>query len=218
MLQTGPLLFLLAPVEGLQADRLPSCDLESVQRQGVSSAFALRIVVTRDLGGQLNRVCDAITPRFEPERLWLGVYQPCPVQPDCWQQLDRFPLSEASNDTCWFYPTHNGNYLSWQRDLHVTLGAGQISDPSDERHESYQRDHIALLWSLLADDTKLTCVGITYGGRRIDWPLQQSRWGQSARWNEFTVDSKREQPLVIHSSQVVKTRGESAGAPMAGPG
>jgi hypothetical protein len=218
MLQTGSLLFLLAPVEALAADRLTSSDLESVQRQGVSSAFALRIVVTRDLGGQLNRVCDAITPRFEPERLWLGVYQPCLKQPDCWQRLDRFPLSEASNDTCWFYPTHNGHYLSWQRDLDVTLGPGQIADPPDGGHKSYQRAHIALLWSLLADDTNLTCVGITYGGRRIDWPLKQSHWAQSARWNEFTVDSKREQPLVVHSSQVVKVRGGSEGDPMAEPG
>jgi hypothetical protein len=208
--QTGTLIFLLAPVDALPADRLPSADLQAVQREGVSSAFALRIVVTTDLEGQLSRVCDAITPRFEPEGLWLGVYQPSPNQPDCWQQLDRFPLSEARNDTCWFYPTHDGHYLSWQRDLRVTLGPGQIADPHHDQHGSYSRDHIALLWSLLADETSLTCVGITYAGRRIDWPLQQHNWANSARWSEFSVDSNREQPLVVHSSRVVSPNNEGA--------
>jgi hypothetical protein len=208
--QTGTLIFLLAPVEALHADQLPSSELQAVQRQGVSNAFALRIVVTTDLGGQLNRVCDAITPRFEPEGLWLGAYQPCPNRPQYWQQLDRFPLSEASNDTCWFYPTHDGHYLSWQRDLRVTLGPGQIADPLHDQHGSYSREHIALLWSLLADDTSLTCVGITYAGRRIDWPLQQHHWANSACWSEFSVDSKREQPLVVHTSRVVHANDEGA--------
>jgi hypothetical protein len=213
MAQASPLLFLLAPPEALSEDKASNVDLQAVQRQGVASAFALRIVLTMNLGGQLNRVCDAITPRFEPERLWLAVYQPCPNDLDCWQQLDRFPLSEATNDTCWFYPTHNGHYLSWQRELGVTLGPGQIADLPDDHHKGYRRDHIALLWSLLADDASLTCVGITYMGRRIDWPLQKPQWADSARWSEFTVDSTREQHLVVHSSQVVNSKSGSADDP-----
>jgi hypothetical protein len=31
--------------------------------------------------------------------------------------LDRVPLSELSNSTCWFYPTHDGTFLSWERGL-----------------------------------------------------------------------------------------------------
>jgi hypothetical protein len=221
MAETGPLLFLLAPVEALSADRLADADLHTVQARGVSSAFGLRIVVVSDPAGQFNRVCDAITPRFEPERLWLGVYHPSPNQPGSWRQLDRFPLSEAPNQTCWFYPTHDGHYLSWQRDLRVTLGPGRIADPDAEpagvQPASYDRKQIALLWALLADETSLTCVGLTYAGHRIDWPLQQRHWADSASWSDFSVDTGREQPLVVHSRWVVEAAGGSwAEGPPAG--
>ena len=119
MAEAGTLRFLLAPADALAADPLSSEDLAIVQGQGVTSAFALRIVVSHDLGGRFQRVCDAITPRFEPERLWLGVYQASPANPSQWQRLDSFPLSEARNESCWFYPTHDGHYLSWQRQLQV---------------------------------------------------------------------------------------------------
>jgi hypothetical protein len=207
MAGAGSLLFLLAPADALHSEELSSGDVQAVQAQGVSSASALRIVVTHDLGGHLPCVCDAITPRFEPGRLWLGVYQPSTLQPDGWHQLDRFPLSEACNENCWFYPTHDGHYLSWQRDLGVTLGPGRIVDPALDappgQASSYSRERIALLWSLLADDTSLTCVGLTYAGRRIDWPLQQSQWAASATWTTFSVDSSREQALIVHSRRKV---------------
>jgi hypothetical protein len=221
MAETGPLLFLLAPVEALGADRLSDDELQAVQARGVSSAFGLRIVVVSDPGGQFNRVCDAITPRFEPERLWLGVYHPSPTEPGSWQQLDRFPLSEAPNQSCWFYPTHDGHYLSWQRELQVTLGPGRIADctphPAGQQPLVYSREQVALLWTLLGDDTNLTCVGLTYAGRRIDWPLQQRQWADGANWSDFSVDSSRAQPLVVHASWVAEADGvPSAEGPPAG--
>ncbi|MFY8147829.1 MAG: hypothetical protein ACOVNL_01255 [Prochlorococcaceae cyanobacterium] len=207
MATSDALLFLLAPADVLQSEEPSTGDLQAAQARGVSSASALRIVVTHDLEGRLPCVCDAITPRFEPERFWLGVYQPSPLQPDRWQQLDRFALREARNESCWFYPTQDGHYLSWQRDLQVTLGPGRIVDPQPEAapaaSSSYRRDQLALLWSLLADDTSLTCVGLTYGGRRIDWPLQHSQWADKATWSTFRVDSSREQALIVLSRQEV---------------
>jgi hypothetical protein len=207
MAEAGTLRFLLAPAVALAADPLSSEDLAIVQGQGVTSAFALRIVVSHDLGGRFQRVCDAITPRFEPERLWLGVYQASPANPSHWQRLDSFPLSEARNESCWFYPTHDGHYLSWQRQLQVNLAPGQVAEPAPESAaattEDYSREAIALLWSLLADDTSLTCVGLTYASRRIDWPLSQSQWAPSASWCTFSVESSRDQPLIVHSRREV---------------
>jgi hypothetical protein len=201
MAEAGTLLFLIAPAAALNGEQLLTEDLLAVQSQGVASAYALRIVVTHDLEGQIQKVCDAITPRFEPERLWLGVYQLSTQQPDCWHQLDRFPLKAARNETCWFYPTHDGHYLSWQRDLQATLGPGHIADPVSDLPNTYSREQIALLWSLLGDDSRLTCVGLTYAGRRIDWPLQHFEWAGSATWSLFSVDSSRAQPLIVHSRQ-----------------
>lgn len=217
MTPTGPLLFLLAPVEALGPERLDTAALNQAQDQGVSSAFALRIVVTADLAGSFNRVCDAITPRFEPDRLWLAVYRQEPSNsenlPSHWLQIDRFPLCEAINETCWFYPTHDGHYLGWQRDLAVTLGPGQIGDPPADLPASYNRGEIALLWSLLADATSLTCVGLTYAGRRIDWPLRQHHWADTASWSHFSVDGSREVPLVVHSRQLVGGDGPAEAFP-----
>jgi hypothetical protein len=207
MAEAGTLRFLLAPADALAADQLSSADLAIVQGQGVTSASALRIVVSHDLGGRFQRVCDAITPSFEPERLWLGVYQASPALPSHWQRLDCFPLSEARNESCWFYPTHNGHYLSWQRQLQVNLAPGQVAETAQESAaattEDYSREAIALLWSLLADDTSLTCVGLTYASRRIDWPLSQSQWAPSASWCTFSVESSRDQPLIVHSRREV---------------
>ena len=207
MAEAGTLRLPLAPADALAANQLSSADLAIVQGQGVTSASALRIVVSHDLGGRFQRVCDAITPSFEPERLWLGVYQASPALPSHWQRLDCFPLSEARNESCWFYPTHDGHYLSWQRQLQVNLAPGQVAEPAPESDaattEDYSREAIALLWSLLADDTSLTCVGLTYTGRRIDWPLSHSQWAPSASWCTFSVESSRDQPLIVHSRREV---------------
>jgi len=206
MAEAGSLRFLLAPAPLLAAELLSTAQLAQVQAEGVSAAFALRIVVTHDLGGRFQRVCDAITPRFQPDHLWLGVYQPSAQEPEHLHRLDSFPLSEARNESCWFYPTHDGHDLSWQRELHVTLEPGRIAEPAPDASAAitngYSREAIALLWSLLADDTTLTCVGLTYAGRRIDWPLRHSRWAASATWSSFSVDGSRETPLIVHSRQL----------------
>ena len=206
MAEAGSLRFLLAPAPLLAAEQLCTAELAQVQAEGVSAAFALRIVVTHDLCGRFQRVCDAITPRFQPDHLWLGVYQPSAQEPEHLHRLDSFPLSEARNESCWFYPTHDGHDLSWQRELHVTLEPGRIAEPAPDASAAiasgYSREAIALLWSLLADDPTLTCVGLTYAGRRIDWPLCHSRWAASATWSSFSVDGSREKPLIVHSRQL----------------
>lgn len=209
MAVVGSLRFLLAPAPLLDAEQLSTAELSQVQAQGVTRAFALRIVVTHDLGGRLQRVCDAVTPCFEPQRLWLGVYEPIRNQPDQWRPCDRFPLSEARNDSCWFYPTHDGHYLSWQRELKVSLEPGRIAEPAAASEgEGYSRGAIALLWSLLADDTGLTCVGLTHAGLRIDWPLLHRQWSPEASWCSFSVDSSRQRPLIVdHRRQVTATSG-----------
>jgi hypothetical protein len=202
----GALLFLLAPPEALSSHQLDNAAINRAQAQAVVAAFALRIVCTGDLAGEFQRVCDTITPQFETDRLWLGVYREDGSRgPDArqWQQLDRFPLSEARNETCWFYPTSDGHYLSWRRELTVTLGPGRVVDPGpDPGISSYSRTEIALLWSLLADDSRLTCVGVTYGGRRIEWPLQERNWAESALWSDFSVDSQRNPCLIAHNSRL----------------
>jgi hypothetical protein len=200
----GALLFLLAPAEALSSHRLDWAAINRVQAQGVVAAFALRIVCTGDLAGEFQRVCDAITPHFQTDRLWLGVYREDGSNgPDAkqWQQLDRFPLNEARNETCWFYPTSDGHYLSWRRELAVTLGPGRVVDPGPNPGSGYNRTEIALLWSLLADDSMLTCVGVTYGGRRIEWPLQERNWAESALWSDFSVDSQRNPSLIAHNGR-----------------
>ena len=89
----------------------------------------------------------------------------------------------------------------------MNLAPGQVAETAQESAaattEDYSREAIALLWSLLADDTSLTCVGLTYAGRRIDWPLSHSQWAPSASWCSFSVESSRDHPLIVHSRREV---------------
>jgi len=39
-----------------------------------------------------------------------------------------------------------------------------------------------MLWSLLGDDASLTCVGLTYGGQRLEWPPQSLSSEPMATW------------------------------------
>jgi hypothetical protein len=70
-------------------------------------------------------LCDSFIPYIEPKLLWLAVYKvegrtidPNATYPsqsldiESVECLDQFPLREASNETCWFYPTEDGRYLS----------------------------------------------------------------------------------------------------------
>ena len=154
------------------------------------------------------RICDTLIPRFDPEFLWLGVYQvsgtkredadsfASPAQQLCIEQitcLDKLPLSDVNNDTCWFYPTEDGEYLSWESHQCITTEPGYLADGNhlDDPHQ-YERGHLNLLWSLMAKDKDLTCVGLTYMNRRIEWPMQITDKKRSANWISFRADSLAE--------------------------
>lgn len=151
------------------------------------------------------RICDTLIPRFDPESLWLGVYQVSgrnnenadgfahPAQRVCIEQitcLDKLALSDVNNDTCWFYPTEDGEYLSWESHYSIVMEPGYLADESilDDQHQ-YERGHLNLLWSLMAKDKDLTCVGLTYMHRRIEWPFQVLDKSRSASWTSFRADS-----------------------------
>ena len=154
------------------------------------------------------RICDTLIPCFEPESLWLGVYQVSgtkrvdaesfahPAQHLCIEQitcLDRLSLSDVNNDTCWFYPTEDGEYLSWDSQHSVAMEPGYLADDSivDDQHQ-YERSNLNLLWSLMAKDEDLTCVGLTYMNRRIEWPTVIKDKKRSANWIFFRADSMAE--------------------------
>ena len=104
--------------------------------------------------------------------------------------LDKLSLSDVNNDTCWFYPTEDGEYLSWESQHSIAMEPGYLADGSvlDDQHQ-YERGHLNLLWSLMAQDKDLTCVGLTYRNRRIEWPLQVLDKKRSAIWTSFVADS-----------------------------
>ena len=54
-----------------------------------------------------------------------------------------------------------------------------------------------MLWSLLGDDASLTCVGLTYGDQRLDWPLRSLSPEPMATWGRFRVDSQADHSLVL---------------------
>ena len=154
------------------------------------------------------RICDTLIPCFEPESLWLSVYQASgtkredaasfahPAQQLCIEQitcLDKLSLSDVNNDTCWFYPTEDGEYLSWESQHSIAMEPGYLADGGlfDGQHQ-YERDHLSLLWSLMAKDKDLTCVGLTYRNRRIEWPTQIVDKKRSANWISFRADSLAE--------------------------
>ena len=151
------------------------------------------------------RICDTLIPHFDPESLWLGVYEVSgsknetgesfvhPAQQLCIEQitcLDKLSLSDVNNDTCWFYPTEDGEYLSWESQHSIAMEPGYLADDSilDDQHQ-YERGNLNLLWSLMAKDKDLTCVGLTYMNRRIEWPMQITEKKRSANWTSFRADS-----------------------------
>ena len=154
------------------------------------------------------RICDTLIPCFEPQSLWLGVYQvrgtkredaesfAHPAQHlriDQITCLDKLSLSDVNNDTCWFYPTEDGEYLSWESEHSIAMEPGHLADDSilNDQH-TYERGHLNLLWSLMAKDKDLTCVGLTYMNRRIEWPTQIIDKKRSANWISFRADSLAE--------------------------
>lgn len=220
---THPLVFVLAPADCLPAEPTSLDDLQTAQRKGPRSGFALKLfslgrqsqhpdLATLPVDGDLSRIdpaqaigqriCDATVPHFDPRAHALGVYR---QQDDSgWICLDRFPLSEASNETCWFYPTHDGSFLSWEQALQLSLAPGTVAEagaPADA--EPYERQRIAVLWSLLADDASLSCVGLTYGGQRILFPHLSCRAETVATWSRFRVDSNADVTLQVEDTRTV---------------
>ncbi len=158
-------------------------------------------------------ICDAVVPHLEPRSHWVGVYAlmgtasaepPASSRPtarhpaqalrvEAVRCLDRFPLREADNETCWFYPTDDGTFLAWENQRRVETLPGFLPErPLQSEPVSFQRSDLRVLWSLMADDLALTCVGLTYRGRRIEWPVQRSQSEPFATWTAFRIDSSAE--------------------------
>jgi hypothetical protein len=221
---TPPLVFVIAPPAALPSGSCSAEALELAQRQGPRGGFALRLFsLGRESGSgsapaaalgllpvdgrsaeRSQLICDATIAHFEPRSQWLGVYQSVGDDSSDLHCLDRLPLSEASNETCWFYPTHDGTFLSWERSLRLRLGPGAVADaPEDLRRRPYARSNLAVLWSLLGDDASLTCVGLTYAGLRIDFPLLHQQLEPMATWSRFRVDSQADVNLEVIDSRSV---------------
>ena len=217
-----PLVFVIAPAACLPDGQVSWDALVSAQRQGPGGAFALRLFTAagataaaladlpwdgalepRSSGQPRRLICDAVVPQFDPRSHAIGVYQRS-ADPGTLHCLDRFPLMEASNETCWFYPTHDGVFLSWERALAVGLDPGVVvADAQPDGPTVYERSQLTLLWSLLADDVSLTCVGLTYGGQRIEWRQAHARPEPIATWSLFTVDTQADVALTVEASQTV---------------
>jgi hypothetical protein len=213
-----PLVFVIAPQTGLPQGETSWAELLALQHQGPSRGFALRLFVAGETpsdglaqlpwdgqldpggSGSLRRlICDAVVPGFAPQENAIGVYERS-SDPDVLRCIDCFALQDAVNETCWFYPTHDGRFLSWQRDLALRLEPGVVAaEGASQVPESYERSHLALLWSLLADDESLTCVGLTYGGQRIEWGISQGTPACQTTWSVFTVDTEAEVSLTVNA-------------------
>ncbi|MFM7652048.1 MAG: hypothetical protein ACKO5M_03840 [Vulcanococcus sp.] len=220
----APLIFVVAPAPHLPDGTTSLEDLQQAQAAGPSSGFYLRIFSRGDahpdlgllpvdgrLTGEQRRssdgtqlLCDAMVVHIDPQHHWLGVFQGDPQNPTCLQCLDRVALSELSNATCWFYPTHDGTFLSWERSLSLSLQLGSIADcPEELSSAPYERSRISVLWSLLGDDASLTCVGLTYGGQRLEWPPQSLSSEPMATWGRFRVDSQADNSLLVEDCLTV---------------
>lgn len=156
--------------------------------------------------GAAHLICDALVPLIDPRSLWLGVYQVSgraaegPERPtglgllvDSVRCLDCYSLQEAANETCWFYPTDNGHYLAWENRRQIQTLPGHLPDrPPQTTPFPYAHGDVHLLWSLMADDHALTCVGLTWRRQRIEWPVLGELAEALATWTEFRIDAMAE--------------------------
>jgi hypothetical protein len=170
-------------------------------------------------GGPAERrrlICDALVPHFEPRSHWLSVYQlsgastataghPLDNLTEATVRcLDRFALRDAENETCWFYPTEDGRYLGWENQRRIETLPGFLPErPLQDDAIDYERSAVHVLWSLMADDLALTCVGLTFRGRRIEWPVIRSQAEPFATWTAFQVDSGAESTYQENASITV---------------
>lgn len=195
----------------LRIFRVPSAwqgELEDLVGGGLADAHGADPFLQGQGGGGSDRICDAVVPHLEPRSLWLGVYElggaPLPsleetparghpatgLEVTSSRCLDRFPLREADNETCWFYPTDNGTYLCWENQRRLETLPGFLPDhPLQAVPPAYTRGDVHVLWSLMADDQALTCVGLTFGGRRIEWTTTATSPEPFATWTSFAVDT-----------------------------
>jgi hypothetical protein len=161
-------------------------------------------------------ICDALVPLIDPRSLWLGVYQVNGVPDnqssgpglqmvvDSIQCLDCYALQDAANETCWFYPTDNGRYFSWENRRRIETLPGYLPDrPLQPTPYPYTHGDVHVLWSLMADDLALTCVGLTYRRQRIEWPLLIGVEENLSTWTEFQVDCMAESSYRELSSTTV---------------
>jgi hypothetical protein len=208
------LVFVLADAADLPGGDTSMETLQKVQRRGIAGGMALRLFrlgeerqmaldqlpLNGEIPGARDRqtgecqiICDAIIPHLDVKSLWLGVYASADRESGVaggeLRLLDQFPLREAENETCWFYPTETGNYLSWESERSLELMPGSVVEAEQSAVPAdYQRSDVHVLWSLMADDEGLTCVGLTYRRRRIEWKLRGCQPEACATWVSFMVD------------------------------
>jgi hypothetical protein len=155
---------------------------------------------------QRRLVCDALIPVFEPAGHWLEVYclEDSRSIDSAVHRLDSLSVQGASNETCWFYPTEDGQYLCWENQPTIRCNPGHVYEqPLASPTHTYSRDHLKVLWSLMADNFNLTCVGFTYQRRHIDFSLLASTAGNSSTWTSFVVDSGSSTPLRTTSTVTI---------------
>ncbi|MEB3322041.1 MAG: hypothetical protein VKI81_04375 [Synechococcaceae cyanobacterium] len=151
-------------------------------------------------------ICDALVPGFPVDSLSLGVYEAqgpladpsaghplTPLRVEAVRCLDRVPLRQVQNEACWFYPTEDGSYLCCNNPRTLRLLPGNLPDrPPTHAPFDYRRERLRLLWSLMGDDEHLTCVGLTYHHKRIDWPVESEELHPTCTWTWFEVNSTME--------------------------
>lgn len=130
----------------------------------------------------------------EPTAEQVEIHRPSGLPIRSIRCLDRFALRDAENETCWFYPTEAGTYLSWENRCQLRSEPGFLPEiPRQATESQYRRDDVHVLWSLMADDRSLTCVGLTYAKRRIEWPQLVSVAEECATWTAFHIDPMAEE-------------------------
>lgn len=208
--------FVLAPAGELPLEPAGLEELSQLQARSIAAAQRLRMFhVEEGWSGSLEALittatasqrpfCDALVPAIAVESLHLGVYElrwrataesAASEQLEAIRCLDRLALGEVANEACWFYPTEDGSYLSWSNRCAVRLQPGHLPDrPPTRTPVDYRHERLRVLWSLMADDEAMTCVGLTYNHRRIEWPVARENGQPTGAWTWFSIDSRAERP------------------------
>lgn len=212
--------FVLAPAGELPLEPASWDELSRLQARSIRAAERLRMVpVPAGWSGSIDDlidtvaeaerpICDALVPAIAVTSLHLGVYELCwrgspndlvaggpPPQLEAIRCLERVPLEAVTNEACWFYPTEDGAYLSRSSRCAVRFQPGHLPDQAPTQAPvAHHPERLRLLWSLMADDEQMTCVGLTYNHRRIEWPVAAEQGDGAADWTWFSIDSRQERP------------------------